>query len=156
MGKEFLPGMDREENKKRLQTSLAQSLGEYLSRDPEMTVSEAQIEAYEKLVDALPEGRLKELAEKLKGVQRFASKTNETVAKIQDKAWQFYKPFAVREAPIALALPGNLFTKIAVKTSKAGGVAGEWVVKGVVKGTEKVKSKITERKAKKKIKITDQ
>lgn len=157
MGKEFLPPLGAEESKKRLQTSLAQSLGEYLSGEPEMSVSEAQIQAYEKLINALPEGRLKDVAEKLKGVQRFASRTNETVAKIQDKAWQIYKPFLVREAPVALAIPGNLFTKIAVKSSKAGGVAGEWVVKGVVKGTESVKKKIQDRKEhRKKKEIKDQ
>lgn len=155
MGKEFLWADGADENKKRLQTSLVQSLGEYLSGEPEMSVSEAQIQAYQKLIEALPEGRLKELGEKLKGVQRFTSKSNEFVANIQDKAWQIYKPILVREAPVALAIPGNLFTKIAVKSSKAGGIAGEWLVKGVVKNTEKVKNKvqeIKERKKKKEIK----
>ncbi len=129
--------------KQHAKDSVVKVVKDYLEKmgDETMSVSEAQIEAFEKTIGALPEGFLKNAASKLKPVQRFTSKINEGVATIQDTTWKIAKPIIAIELPFVRVIPDKPFSKTAIKTSRLGGNVGEKVVTGAVNATEKVKSK---------------
>ncbi len=133
---ELEPGVDP---KIQLRDYVVKRTAEYLETDAEVTVSEAQMEAYRQVVDALPEGKLKLIAERLKGVQGVSSKFNEIMLGIQDTSWKIAKPIVTLRAPLAGVVPSEPFSKVAIKAAKLGGLLGVKVVTAGVAGGEKVK-----------------
>lgn len=138
MSKEFQiePGKDV---RTQLRDYTVGRLAEYLETDADTTVSEAQMEAYRQVVDALPDGKIKLLAEKLKGVQGVSSKFNELMLGVQDKSWKLAKPIVTLRAPLAGVVPSEPFSKVAIKAAKLGGLLGVKVVTSAVAGGEAVK-----------------
>jgi hypothetical protein len=104
---------------------------EYLEKDADTSVSEAQIEAYKLVVDAIPEGKLKDFAEKMESLQRTSSKLNETYFAIQDKTWQLARAVVIARLPLAALIPEKPFSKIAIKSAKLGGMVSEKIARTV-------------------------
>lgn len=136
------------EIKEHVGRSVVKSIGEYLDRDADTTVSEAQQEAYARVVEALPEGGLKNLAEKLKGLQGVSSKFNEIMLGVQDTAWRIAKPIITLKSPLVGVVPDKPLSKIAIKTSKIGGDVGVNIIKGVLNQKEKIIFKVKKLKNK--------
>ena len=136
--------------KKHITTTLLNASDEFLQEGfDETSVSAAQMDAYKRAVDALPEGKFKELAEKLKNVQKVASKLNEGVIGFQDVTWKLLKPLLSLETPMIALIPDKPFAKVSVKMAKLGGTIGENAVKTGIKASDKLKSVIKKNDRKK-------
>ena len=138
-----------EEIKKGLVNTVVKSIGEYFEKDSDTTVSEAQMEAYGKVVEALPEGRLKDLAENLKGVQGVSSKFNQIMLGIQDRTWRLAKPIVVLKAPVVGAIPSEPFSKVAIKAAQLGSILGVKVITESLSLNQKIKERIARFRLKK-------
>lgn len=135
---------DSDEIKRNLAKSVVKSLSDYFEKDSDTTVSEAQMLAYSQVVEALPEGRIKEIAEKLKGVQGVSSKFNELMLNIQDTSWKIAKPLVVLKSPLSGMVPSEPFSKVAIKAAHLGSILGVKVITESVSLNQKIKDKLKE------------
>lgn len=112
---------------------VAQAAGEYLdtNNDGIVSVSEAQVGAYSKTVEALPDGKVKDLARKLAPAQKVLAKVNEGILNIQDTGWRLVKPIILFRAPLVAAVPDKPLSKAAIKVAKLGGDLNEKIITSV-------------------------
>ena len=150
MPKEQLGPSGQEDAKKEIRESIAKTVSDFLEKDSDTTVSQAQVEAFQRMVNALPDGKFKEFVNRLEGPQKTSSKLSELIYDAQDGAWKIIKPFIVLGAPAVAAIPKDPFRKLAIKSSRLGGFLGEKVVKTTVEQTENIKNKIQKLKNRKK------
>jgi hypothetical protein len=141
MPNERLIPSESEEIKKHLGDSVAKAIEKYFE-DTNTTVSRAQMEAFARVVSALPDGKFKELVGKLEGPQKITSKVNEAINRAQDESWKIVKPFVALSAPMVMAIPKEPFRKLAIKSLRLGGFLGEKVVKTTVEQSENIKNKV--------------
>lgn len=125
-------------------------IGEFLDKDSDTTVSEAQLAAFRRIADALPEGRFKEFVNRFEKTQEISSKLNELMINVQDQTWKIARPFVAIGAPITMAIPKDPFSKLSIKGSRLGAALGEKVIKTTVEQTEKVVAKVKNFKKEKK------
>jgi hypothetical protein len=142
MSKEQLIPIEQGDIKKSIGESITKSVGEFLEKDSDTTVSQAQMEAFARVVNALPEGKFKKLVGRLENPQRISSKFNEHFNRLQDDTWKIVKPFVVVGAPLVAAIPKEPFKKFAIKSSRLGGFLGEKIVKTSVEQSENIKIKL--------------
>lgn len=133
--KEIIPQTDLREQVKE---KVVKALSDYLQTDTETTVSQAQLETYKMVVDAIPEGKLKEFAQGLEGAQNFSSKFNEKMLAFQDKTWGLARAVVIARFPLAALIPKNPFSKIAIKSSQIQGKVSETIVRFVTKNKKRV------------------
>jgi hypothetical protein len=152
MSKEQLLPYDSEEIKNNIKESLAKSAADFLNQESDITVSQAQREAFGRVVDAIPDGKFKDIVAKLEGMQKVSSKVNEFIYGVQDKSWNIAKPLVSLRSPLLAFIPKDPFSKLAIKSSKAGGAFGEKVIKSTISGADKLKIKVRKFKDRKKSK----
>ncbi|HUC94706.1 MAG TPA: hypothetical protein VMR19_01735 [Candidatus Saccharimonadales bacterium] len=151
MPKEQLVFGEQEDFKKNLSESIAKAIHEFLEKDSDATVSQAQMEAFERMVNSLPDGKFKEFVNRFEGPQKTSSKLNELIYDAQDGAWKMIKPFITLGAPVVAAIPKDPFRKLAIKSSRLGGFLGEKVIKTTVEQSENIKNKVRNFKNRKKL-----
>lgn len=137
-----------QEDKDDIRTSLLKVVSDFLVNNSQVTVSEAQMQAFRRTLDAIPDGKFKELVGRFEKIQIVSSKINEVVTRGYDGTWRIAEPFVVQSAPFIVVIPKDPFSKLAIKGLSVGGYLAENVIKATVKGTETIKNQI--QKAKKK------
>lgn len=156
MSKEQLVSTDPNELKKNVGESIAKTINDFLEKDSDVTVSQAQMEAFVRMVEAFPEGKFKEFVAQFESLQKTSSKLNELVYGVQDGTWKVIKPLIALSAPMVVAIPNDPFRKLAIKSSRLGGALGEKVIETAVKQTENIKKKIQKIKERKNQTIDDE
>lgn len=114
---------------------------DYLDTDANTSVGQAQIEAYQSVVDQIPEGKLKEFAEGLKSLQEKSSKFNEAMVTAQDKIWKLARVAVISKIPLAGLIPEDPFSKIAIKSASLGGKMSGALVRTVNNVAQRVRNK---------------
>lgn len=114
---------------------------DYLDTDANTSVGQAQIEAYQSVVDQIPEGKLKEFAEGLKNLQETSSKFNEAMVTAQDKIWKLARVAVISKIPLAGLIPEDPFSKIAIKSASLGGKMSGVLVRTVNNVAERFRNK---------------
>lgn len=149
MPKEQLDPSGQGDIKKEIRESIAKTVSDFLEKDSDITVSQAQMESFGRIVNALPDGKFKELVNRFEGSQKISSKFNELIYSAQDGTWNMIKPFIVFSVPTVALIPKDPFRKFAIKSLRLGGFLGEKVVKTTVEQTENIKNKIQKLKNRK-------
>jgi len=150
MPKEQLTSFEHGDIKENIGKSIVDAVGNFLEKDSEHTVSQTQMEAFVRILNALPDGKFKELVRQFEGPQKISSKFIEAISRVQDEAWKIVKPFVVLNAPLVTSIPKEPFRKLAIKSSQLGGFLGEKVIKTGVEQTECIKNEIQKIKRRKK------
>jgi hypothetical protein len=114
-------------------------LSEHLPEDP--SVSQAQVEAYQRVVNAIPEGKLRDLANRLSPVQKVSARINERVLQIHDAGIHLIKPILLFKSPLTAAIPEKPFSKVGVHAANFGAGIAEKVVISVSSFYERVKAR---------------
>lgn len=114
-----------------IKEGVVRMFSEYIDKDSGTTVSEAQLAAYRLVVDAIPEGKLRDFAEKLEAIQQTSSKLNEAYFAIQDKTWELARSVVIAKLPLASLIPEKPFSKIAIKSAQIGGRVSEKIARTV-------------------------
>lgn len=124
--------------------SLLGAADKYL--DTDQKVSDAQMAAFRKTLEVLPESKLKEFVSNLEGLQEVGAKTSEVYMNIQDHAWKLAKPFIVAGFPLAALIPDHPFSKITIKSTELSAKIAQKSIKASVQGVDKIKKKFKTKK----------
>lgn len=125
--------------------SLLNKVRGFFDQEEGVSVSDAQVDAFNNIVESLPEGEFKEFMAKLENLQGKSAKINEFMFKSQDHVWRVIKPFVVMSAPLTSVVPDKPFSKLAIKGAKLSSKAGEKIIKAGVSGFNKIKEKFSKK-----------
>ncbi len=131
---------EEEFDKEAFQAELFAEIGTAFEMSDLGTPGEESMAYYEKVVAALPEGKLRSAIEGLRKPAEISAKIADIQAKIEDFIWPWAKKALAAEMPLVLLLPDDINSKLKAGAQRLGGNIGESIIAWGVKMIEQTKN----------------